>query len=743
MKKITKKVAKGLPIGIRVRKPRYYYQDITDIYNTSTTKNIDLVEFEGLDYENTYSTLTFKNKKLWNNKQYNGSIRALAPLYKDNFIEYGGYSVVGSLTNDNNVFSGFSGNNYLSLNGGFEVENKTWEVVAKFTTTDSFPNLQGIYHFHNAYSYDGRYGFIVRMQGNKFNFTLSSGYSWMLNATGTYTIQPNTTYWVKASFTGSKYVLSYSLDGKYFIEDISYSSTSPLLGGLNIMVAGVWYDGSNYIEPLLGTLDLNECYMKIDNNLAWLPEVTEENQQYTPKYLTINKGFNYTVVGNPTIVDNVVSNFSNGNYIDIPFIDYGTNSWEINLKVTTTAEDLTNESPIISSNTDQRGFRIGTAGTTKGRWEFLVSNGSSWNNTSAHCGSYVVLADTTYWIKAGYDVSSNTYYLKYSLDGIEFINDVSYTSSSKMKSDKEQFGYITIGNSKWHGSIDLNECFMRVNDIKVWGKDAISVTELKGCLDKGLTDNSDETTYNAFVKNSDILLTNKENIEEMFWANKIIVPSHLKTGVYLKNYSQVGSLNIDLDYNVSGFGKGTVIYSPIIKANTTDETLCYVFRVKTGEISSTWRILLGNKGGLNHLVGVGDGKWFLWNVSTHASGGTHESNTPYWVAVMVYPDQTILYYMKDDGTFNDVSKIPLPVIRGGTQSYWSTGPSMNTNMFMNTAKWIGAGNDNSDQYWSGSVDIKNTIVYKNHNNFMANTEIVWQPLITVSESDKLPDKEWM
>lgn len=64
MKKITKKVAKGLPVGIRVRKPRYYYQDITATYNTSATENIDLVEFEGLDYGLSYSTLTFKNKKL-------------------------------------------------------------------------------------------------------------------------------------------------------------------------------------------------------------------------------------------------------------------------------------------------------------------------------------------------------------------------------------------------------------------------------------------------------------------------------------------------------------------------------------------------------------------------------------------------------------------------------------------------------------------------------------------------------
>lgn len=534
MTTFNKKVAKSLPVGIKVRKPRYYYQDIAATYNTSTTRNIDLVEFEGLDYNLSRSTLVFNNKKLWNNEDYIGSTKALAPLYEINeenvqvipeylttrhglaysivgnpviennvlkntentnyiipngiriavgsssweytmkiktyadalsnehsFIDltddaygvrvgtaatnlgkwqilirynndwvnvgshagshsvqsntiywikagydkttntyylkystngtdyvndisynasnllnylyvyigktwYGdiyldecslvvdgveiwgknaknvisvagcldeglsenynettynafvkdgnvlltdkenvegmiwantvtvpehlksaiyrkNYNVVGALTYDEifNV-SGFSGSNYISLNGGFNVGDKTWEVVAKFTTTASFPNLQGIYHFHNAYSSNGRYGLIIRMQGNKFNFVASSGYSWMLNATGSYTLQPNTTYWVKASFDGSKYVLSYSLDGKTYIDDIVYNSTDTLLSGLNIMVAGVWYDGSSYIEPLLGKLYIADCYMKIGDKVYRPMEKVNPNPSYFP-----------------------------------------------------------------------------------------------------------------------------------------------------------------------------------------------------------------------------------------------------------------------------------------------------------------------------------------------------------------------------------------------------------------------------------------------------------------------------
>ena len=199
------------------------------------------------------------------------------PLYKPDF------NMVGNVTmNADNSFSGFSGSNYISFDKSFEVGSNNWEAVAKFTTTESFPNLQGIYHFHNALSDSGRYGLIIRMQGSKFNIAVSSGYSWMFNSTGTYTIQPNTTYWVKVSFDGSKYVLSYSLDGETYIEDIVQSSTSLLLSGLDIMVAGTWYSGSSYIEPLLGKLYIADCYWKIGNKVYRPMEVIDPNPSYFP-----------------------------------------------------------------------------------------------------------------------------------------------------------------------------------------------------------------------------------------------------------------------------------------------------------------------------------------------------------------------------------------------------------------------------------------------------------------------------
>ena len=739
MTTFNKKIAKGLPVGIKVRKPRYYYQDITATYNTSATKNIDLVEFEGLDYNLNRSTLVFNNKKLWNNENYIGSTRALAPLYKDIFVKYGGYSVIGSLTNDNNVFSGFSESNYLSLNSSFEVGDNTWEVVAKFTTTESFPNLQGIYHFHNAYSDNGRYGLIIRMQGNKFNFVASSGYSWLFNSTGSYTIQPNTTYWVKASFDGSKYVLSYSLDGKTYINDIVYNGTNTLLGNLNIMVAGVWYSGSSYIEPLLGKLDLNECYMKIDNNLVWLPEVTEENRQTTPEYLTINKGFIYDVVGNPTLTDGILTGLNSINYIKIPSINLGAKDWEVSLKATTPSDVATNEYSIWDYVDDYTFIRIGSAATALGRWQLLIRVNNSWIDASSQTGSHVIQPNTTYWIKAGFKSSTNTYYLKYSLDGIDYIDDVSYTSSTITPH--------TSGSSiskSWSGEVYLDECKVTVNGVEVWGKNAKNVISVAGCLDEGLSENYNETTYNAFVKDGNVLLTDKENVEGMIWANTVTVPEHLKSAIYRKNYNVVGTLTYDEIFNVSDFGSNNYILSPSVITEPENNTYLLVTRVTTGDDSDSRNIFWTNSSPDYGCGTASRNQWRIWRGGDTQHAGSFEYNTSYWVAMMQYPDQTILYYMKDDGTFKDISELPLPIIRGGgTQPYWSTGPIVNAIVYGTDVIRIGNGYASTNEYWKGNIDLVNTIIYKNYNNLMEKAEIIWQPLIIVSESDKLPDKEWM
>ena len=550
MTTFNKKVFKGLPFSIKVRKPRYYYQDITATYNTSATKNIDLVEFEGLDYNLNRSTLVFNNKKLWNNEDYIGSTRALAPLY----------------------------------------------------------------------------------------------------------------------------------------------------------------------------------------------EINEENVQVIPEYLTTRQGFIYDVVGNPVIENNVLKNTENTNYI-IPNgirITVGSSSWEYTMKIKTYADALSNEHSFIDLTDDAYGVRVGTAATNLGKWQILVRYNNNWVNVSSHSGSHSVQSNTIYWIKAGYDKTTNTYYLKYSTNGTDYVNDISYNASNVIN-----YLYVYIGKT-WYDDIYLDECSLVVDGVEVWGKNAKNVISVAGCLDEGLSENYNETTYNAFVKDGNVLLTDKENVEGMIWANTVTVPEHLKSAIYRKNYNVVGTLTYDEIFNVSDFGSNNYILSPSVITEPENNTYLLVTRVTTGDDSSSRNIFWTNSSPDYGCGTASRNQWRIWRGGDTQHAGSFEYNTSYWVAVMQYPDQTILYYMKDDGTFKDISELPLPIIRGGgTQPYWSTGPIVNAIVYGTDVIRIGNGYASTNEYWEGNIDLVNTIIYKNYNNLMENAEIIWQPLIIVSESDKLPDKEWM
>ncbi len=442
------------------------------------------------------------------------------------------------------------------------------------------------------------------------------------------------------------------------------------------------------------------------------------------KYLSTKKGLAYDIVGSLTIQNNVVSGFSKGNYINMPFINCGTNSWEVNFKVTTSANDLTKESPFISCNVDQRGFRIGTAGTTKGRWQLLVSSGSSWINTSAHSGSHIVLADTTYWIKAGFDASINTYYLKYSFNGIDYINDVSYVSYTKIGSYQQQIGYIDIGDSPWHGSIDLNECSISVNGVEVWGKNAKYLAEEVGILEEKANP-SVATTYNAFANGDVVLLSQSDQDKEGYaWAGEVVIPSFEPSPIFLTDFTQTGSISLDDKGKASSFSETTWIETPEIITNATSENYVLVARVTTGGDTGS-RNIFWKPASPDYGCGTTGYSWRFWRGSQY-SGGSIELNTTYWVVVKQTPSQTTLYYTKDDGTYNSIDELPLGLI--GKDDAWLKGAECPYTVFEVPVVRIGNGYGTLQEYWTGNIDLVNTGIFKEVSGFFTSYEKIWQAL---------------
>lgn len=167
------------------------------------------------------------------------------------------------------IASGFSSSNYLKIPSQSFGNANNWEILFKVTTGSNTAADQKVFHACSGTGFAGRYGFGFNIVDNRLAFFVSSNNSsWLFDLTGSYRVLPNTTYYIKASFSGTQYKLSYSLDNVTFIDDIIYDSTSKVYSSLPNAYISV-YSTSGFIEYWLGTMDLNECYIKINDEEVW------------------------------------------------------------------------------------------------------------------------------------------------------------------------------------------------------------------------------------------------------------------------------------------------------------------------------------------------------------------------------------------------------------------------------------------------------------------------------------------
>jgi len=181
---------------------------------------------------------------------------------------------------------------------------------------------------------------------------------------------------------------------------------------------------------------------------------------------------NFNIVGSPSIdsTTKVASGFSPTDYIQLsPPFNPSSSHWEIRTKITT-PNDVGYQ--IIFQSCVGTGYA--------GRYSILFGlhsghftlnstyNGSSWMFNSGP-GSYNVQTNTTYWIKFGWDGSY--YYLKYSLDGVNYTTDINRSGSATYSN--LIYTYIGIYSSdtmqsQFFGTIDLSETSIIIGDDTQW-----------------------------------------------------------------------------------------------------------------------------------------------------------------------------------------------------------------------------------------------------------------------------------
>ena len=236
----------------------------------SNNSQIDIRQKNNLNFVEKYK-FNANNELIWANPQLNLS----GPV---------GYKKVGSPTIVDNVASGFSSTNYLTISKFPNITNQ-WELNICFISNTASP----IFTSKNI-------GIIISQSSSVTSIYLSSTSSSSYDIANNLTvpISPNIKGWIKIQYIGTQYIISYSLDGiNYNIAhtinkslQINELYTNPLEIGRQ-WISGRYYDGS---------IDLSQTYIKINNKL-WFYGKNYTSENYAP----VPAGFAYNNTTTPSI----------------------------------------------------------------------------------------------------------------------------------------------------------------------------------------------------------------------------------------------------------------------------------------------------------------------------------------------------------------------------------------------------------------------------------------------------------
>lgn len=186
--------------------------------------------------------------------------------------------VIGSPTiTEQGVVSGFSTSNYIRPTA-FKPESNPWEMVWKITTGDDVSGSQCIFSVEDTSSI--RAGVRVFVEDGRFYLlaNTSSSNAWSVVAKGLYTVLPNTEYYVRVSWDGSIYKVDYKTEkSSPYSTDIYVNNSNPIyrISAENEDAIGVQMRGGVASNNFLGSIDLSESYMKVNDEYYWTGLYTE------------------------------------------------------------------------------------------------------------------------------------------------------------------------------------------------------------------------------------------------------------------------------------------------------------------------------------------------------------------------------------------------------------------------------------------------------------------------------------
>lgn len=313
-----------------------------------------------------------KNKLAVQNMYETGAVSTDAQGYnqllsmKHSSFDQSKFTIVGSPTiTDDGVASGFSNDDYLYIPNSLSNTYNTFEIMFKFRTgasrVASAPYIIGTgtstIHFLIAWASAGY--FSIYLSSNNSTWDIASA------VVGKTKVVPNTDYWMKFIFDGTKYIVYVSTDGINYSPEILVNSSVKANIPTNLLLGCVRGGVTNY------TYDLTQISITVDGK-----EVFSGNKTG----IDTIKADNYEVVGSPTITDDgVLQDCGNStNYITIDTSNFNSDLETKAFKLEYRAKLFS----AIDNKTMEIGDEFGTTGLN-------IGNGNS-NGTL-----YIQIVNTT------------------------------------------------------------------------------------------------------------------------------------------------------------------------------------------------------------------------------------------------------------------------------------------------------------------------------------------------------------
>jgi len=255
---------KGLSYKVTA-KARGYYDFSTILNPDGTAITYEMLPYDGLKYNvnltyNDYEKATINlsetklpylglaNQSLITSEYCLGKTGVNYTLDEYQTVNY--INKTGDVTIEDGIAGNFSTSNYLTT----DKKNADMTIICKFSTGSSVNTNQNVINLPNWFVIELRSDGICKC----YNFN-TGGYL------GLFSIKANTTYYVKivTSSDGTR-IYSYSTDGATYNQVQTYTDSTDwsTVGDSNIYL-GIY--GANLANPMLGTIDLNNSSITIED----------------------------------------------------------------------------------------------------------------------------------------------------------------------------------------------------------------------------------------------------------------------------------------------------------------------------------------------------------------------------------------------------------------------------------------------------------------------------------------------